>query len=529
MEILLRLISVLHRIFRYILGPLFYILSTTDVTLSGTKLQKIGNSLNLESATKLAEKIRNGEVRSEDAVGAFGFRTRRMNAFLNAVVEDRYVKADEEAYAVDQMVASGIKSPEELAKEKPLFGVPVTIAQACKVEGMSYNVGCVLREGRKADRDGKAVALLRKAGAIPLVISNQSELCIGPETHNLLSGRTINPYCRQSSVGGASGGEAALISSGASVIGLGTDFAGSIQIPAMFTGIFGHKPTPGVISAEGHYGETSDEENNKILGVGFLARYAEDLPLLMSVLAEDKGSLLKLEKPVNMKHVRVLFIDQPSKSLGLPRINKEIKEIMQKAANYLANSCGCQSQMMRFKEMKNIPEIASSILFSKKGIPDIFSEVDIENPKVRPNLIVEFLKSLVGLSRHSTGALGFTILKVTNCTITESKAKEYVKEGEVLKKNILECLGDDGVLLFPTFPTTAHYHRESIFQTLSFSYSALISALGLPATHVPMGLNKKGLPIGIQVVAAPYQDRLCFAVAKELENGFGGWVPPPSL
>lgn len=56
---------------------------------------------------------------------------------------------------------------------------------------------------------------------------------------------------------------------------------------------------------------------------------------------------------------------------------------------------------------------------------------------MRPNLIVEFLKSLVGLSRHSTGALGFTILKVTNCTITESKAKEYVKEGEVLKKNIL--------------------------------------------------------------------------------------------
>lgn len=72
---------------------------------------------------------------------------------------------------------------------------------------MSYNVGCIMREGRKADRDGKAVALLRRAGAIPFVISNQSELCIGPETHNILSGRTTNPYCRQRSVGGASGGE----------------------------------------------------------------------------------------------------------------------------------------------------------------------------------------------------------------------------------------------------------------------------------------------------------------------------------
>lgn len=78
------------------------------------------------------------------------------------------------------------------------------------VSGMSFHVGCKLREGRKADRDGKAVALLKKAGAIPYIITNQPELCIGTETHNYVTGRTSNPYCRQRAVGGGSGGEVSM-------------------------------------------------------------------------------------------------------------------------------------------------------------------------------------------------------------------------------------------------------------------------------------------------------------------------------
>ncbi|XP_039299525.1 fatty-acid amide hydrolase 2 isoform X2 [Nilaparvata lugens] len=507
-------------------GACFYLVSKKDVVMSGTKYQKISNALNLESATKLTKKVRTGEVRSEDLVGAFGFRARRVQVLLNAVVEERYDKAAQDGYLADQLVNTGEKTETELAKEKPLLGIPISISEACKVEGMSYSIGSVIRQGRKADRDGRAVALLKKAGAIPLVVSNQPEFGLGAETYNHVTGRTANPYCRQRSVGGASGGEATLISSGASVIGLGTDFGGSIQIPAMFAGVFGHKPTPGLISSEGHYAESTDEPYGNRVGVGPLVRYAEDLPLLISVLADEKAPLLKLKEPVDMGRLRVLYIDEPTKSFGMPKISKEIQQLIKKAANHLSTSCGCQTQMMRFKQMEHAPEISSAILFSIKSLPDVFSEVDTDNPKMKPNVLLELVKSLFGLSRHTTGALHFSLLKHFNCMLSPSKTEQYIKEGEQLKTDLVECLSEDGVILFPTFPTAAYYHRESAVRTLDFSYSALISAMGLPATHVPMGLNSKGLPIGIQVVAAPYKDRLCFAVAKELERAFGGWVPP---
>jgi len=87
-------------------------------------------------------------------------------------------------------------------------------------------------------------------------------------------------------------------------------------------------------------------------------------------------------------------------------------------------------------------------------------------------------------------------------------------------------LGDDGIFIYPTHPTPAPYHNEPLIKPFNFSYSGIFNVLGLPATHCPMGLNSRGLPIGIQVVAGPDQDRLTLAMAVELEKAFGGWVPP---
>lgn len=89
-------------------------------------------------------------------------------------------------------------------------------------------------------------------------------------------------------------------------------------------------------------------------------------------------------------------------------------------------------------------------------------------------------------------------------------------------------MGSDSVLLFPTFPKAAFKHHGMVASIPGMVYSLIPSVFNLPATTVPMGLNKQGLPIGIQVVAGPFQDRLCFAVAQFLEKKFGGWVPPPN-
>nr|CAD7587512.1 unnamed protein product [Timema genevievae] len=102
------------------------------------------------------------------------------------------------------------------------------------------------------------------------------------------------------------------------------------------------------------------------------------------------------------------------------------------------------------------------------------------------------------------------------------------KMTKLVPLTLQEVLGDNGVFLCPTHPTAAYYHGQSFTRTAGIMYSMIFNVLGLPSTHVPMGLNKKGLPIGIQVVAGPHQDRLCLAVAEVLEHEFGGWVPPPS-
>uniref|UniRef100_A0A6P7FYQ1 Fatty-acid amide hydrolase 2-like n=1 Tax=Diabrotica virgifera virgifera TaxID=50390 RepID=A0A6P7FYQ1_DIAVI len=101
-----------------------------------------------------------------------------------------------------------------------------------------------------------------------------------------------------------------------------------------------------------------------------------------------------------------------------------------------------------------------------------------------------------------------------------------LQERNSLRRELLDLLGDDGVFLYPTHPTAAPYHNEPLVKPFNFSYTAVVNVLGLPATHCPMGLDKQGLPIGVQVVAADGNDRLCLAVAREIEKAFGGWVPP---
>lgn len=95
-----------------------------------------------------------------------------------------------------------------------------------------------------------------------------------------------------------------------------------------------------------------------------------------------------------------------------------------------------------------------------------------------------------------------------------------------LRKNLITLLGDDGVFLYPPHPVTAPYHNYPLLTPLNFSYTAIFNALALPVTQVPLGLSPDGLPLGVQVVAAPYQDHLTIAVAQELERAFGGWVTP---
>lgn len=142
------------------------------------------------------------------------------------------------------------------------------------------------------------------------------------------------------------------------------------------------------------------------------------------------------------------------------------------------------------------------------------------------NLPLELLKWFFRISRHTFIALATALLEKNGPKYGGEKHSYLVQERDNLRRELLDLLGDDGVFLYPTHPTAAPYHNEPLFKAFNFSYTAVINVLSFPATHIPMGLNKNGLPIGIQVFSNYNNDRYCLAVARELEKAFGGWVPP---
>lgn len=170
---------------------------------------------------------------------------------------------------------------------------------------MSYSVGSLPRKGMRAAEDGIAVGYIKSAGGIPLLVSNTPEYCTSWESGNKVNGRSLNPYDTRRSSGGSSGGEGALIGSGASLFGIGSDIAGSIRVPAMFNGIFGHKPTGGLCSVEGHFPYSKDGAFRNYLVVGPMCRYAKDLPTLMHIMAGPNADKLRLNEPLYTKDIKV--------------------------------------------------------------------------------------------------------------------------------------------------------------------------------------------------------------------------------
>ncbi|XP_073978547.1 fatty-acid amide hydrolase 2-like [Rhodnius prolixus] len=519
MEILMLLVGIFQRLIFWILRPFYYINSLR----SKPRLPAISSPYLHMSVVQIARKIREGEIKSRDIVDACIERIKAVNPIVNAIVQDRFKEAQKEADEVDEYIAANLDNVEKIEKDKPLLGIPFTVKETCSLKGMSFAIGCLLRKGTIAEDDGEAVKELKKAGGIPIAVTNTPEYGMSWETNNLVTGCTRNPYNFYRSAGGSSGGEGAIISSAGSLCGIGSDLGGSIRLPAMFNGIFGHKPTPGYVSLEGHYPYTSDHNFQKYLVLGPLARHAEDLSLLMNVLLGERAQSLQLDKPVLLSEINVLFIEEATNSLDAVPVAKEIKMRMQEAVHYLKTAHGCRTEKGKF-ELANSINIGLALVLGIKGIPNLLDS-SVTKKKGELNAYVECLKSMFGLSEISRFGALYSIVQKLNL-YSKRKYEKYYKLNEDLKNSFKDTLKDNGVLLYPTFPVPAIHHNEIFILTHAVMYPIIINTLELPATHVPLGLNKEGLPIGIQVVAGPHQDRLCLAVAKALEEKFGGWIPP---
>lgn len=507
--------------FRFIISPYVFIKSLGR----SEKCAPPSNPLLLHSATKLAAMIRHKQVKSEEVMKAYIERCREVNTVLNAVVEPRYEVALAEAKNVDKFLALGTKTTEELERELPLLGLPITIKESIAVEGMSNDAGLVYEKRTPAKQDADCVRLAREAGAIPLAVTNTPELCMNWETFNNVTGLTRNPYNSKRTCGGSSGGECALISSGASIMGIGSDIAGSLRLPVMFTGVYGHKPSPHVISTKGHMPYSTDPEWDDYFALGPITRYAEDLPLLLNAIRSQNGPQLQLNKPVNLRDLKFYYINNNSSGLT-DNLGRDMKNALKNMETLIKDNFNIDVEKVKIKNWEKIFEVSVKILVSLNGVFSIYNKP--ENLGEWKSIWPEVIKKIFGCSNRSFNAMLYGPLKKVNDMLPKSHIAKMKKCKEEIKNDLLKILGENGVLIHPVFPSPAHWHYEIFYKFLNIEYLLSFTLLGLPVTTIPLGFAKSGLPVGVQLVAAPGNDHLTMAVAKEMEMFTGGWKPPNS-
>ena len=490
------------------------------------KLPPIKSPLLLDPATDLAFKIINLKVTSEQVVRAFIERIRDVNPVLNCVVDDRFGEAIAEATWIDQQLKTlSHEKRLQLQAQKPFLGVPFTTKDCFAVAGLSWTAGLKARQDCKASFDAPTVAAMKKAGAIPLAVTNVSELCMWMESSNTVYGRTSNPYHTGRTVGGSSGGEGCVISSCGSPWGVGSDVGGSIRMPSFFNGIFGHKPSTGIVDNSGQL-PLAHGVINEFLVTGPMCRHAKDLLPMLKVLAEKKEGLLTLSKPVELAKVKFYFMNNDGGFPLISPVSGELRNVQDKFLKAFEKAHGIKSKKANLPLFYHSLLIWSNSMASEKSAPSFSSELAENQGQVNPWL--EFIKWCFGISVHTLPALGLAMAQKFVMTDTDMH-RRFVKMGERLREELNMLLGDNGVLIYPSHSTTAQYHGQPIIKTFNFAYTAIFNILGNPVTQVPLGLGPSGVPLGLQVVGGPYMDHLTIAVAREAERLFGGWIPPSEI
>uniref|UniRef100_A0A8C9DMD4 fatty acid amide hydrolase n=1 Tax=Prolemur simus TaxID=1328070 RepID=A0A8C9DMD4_PROSS len=513
------------------LGILIGLVGRAALALGGPKFasrttQPVTEPLLLLSGVRLAKLIRQRKVKCIDVVQAYIKRIKDVNPMINGIVKYRFEAAKKEAHAVDQRLAEKQEDEATLEKKWPFLGVPLTVKESFQLQGMPNSSGLMSRRDAISKTDATVVALLKEAGAIPLGITNCSELCMWYESSNKIYGRSNNPYDLRHIVGGSSGGEGCTVAAACSVIGVGSDIGGSIRMPAFFNGIFGHKPSPGVVSNEGQF-PVAGGAQEQFQCTGPMCRYAEDLTPMLRVMAGSGIKKLKLDANVHLKDIKFYWMEHDGGSFLMSKVDQDLILAQRKVVAHLETMLGASVQHVKLKKMKYSLQLWITMM-SAKGHDgkEPVKFVDLLGDHGKPiNPLWELMKWCLGLSVYTIPSIGLALLE-EKLKYNNEKYKKFKAVEESLRKELVEMLSDDGVFLYPSHPTVAPKHHVPLTRPFNFAYTGIFNVLGLPVTQCPLGLNAEGLPLGIQVVAGPFNDHLTLAVAQYFEKTFGGWVCP---
>lgn len=451
--------------------------------------------------------VRSGKVSALEIVEAHLQRTAALEPQLNAFLHLDAGAARAKARAADAALARG----EPLG---PLHGIPLSVKGSIDIAGWPCPAGSLLRKDYVPQTDAALVSRLKAAGAILLGNTNTPEFLMAYETNNLLKGKTSNPWNLAYSAGGSSGGEAAAISSGCSMGGVGSDGGGSIRVPAHFCGISGLKPTPGRVPATGHFPSCAGAFG-WIGVVGPMARTIADVRTLFEVLAgPDPGD--------------------PHSAPVPPRVDTE-KDLRKTRIGILESSALGKAT----PETRDAVERAATLL-SARGFPvEPFALAGLDRAL---ELWWFFFGPLIGHLLSTTLAPSASLLSPTlreylsHAAPAEPPSLEQFLEAcadrDLVREKILRQLETVSILLSPVSSTPAFRHGEGNYAPGTgyrdtMRYAQWLNLTGFPGASLPISSSQEGLPIGVQVIGRPFEEELILAVAEALEESRGPWQPPP--
>jgi len=465
----------------------------------------------LESAVRQLELLSSGRISVVELAEAHIRQIERLNPALNAFADFDAERVRERARKHDAW--RGTRA------SRQLFGLPVTVKSSIATRGLKCEIGSLLHEGEIPNEDAVVVARMRAAGALILGTTNCPEFLMAYETDNLLHGRTANPWDLTRSPGGSSGGEAAAIAAGMSAAGLGSDSGGSVRVPAHFTGICSLKPTPGRVPGRGHLPPCVGPFST-LGAIGPMARTIADVALLFRLLsgqdlADPAGARVELREPGldELRANRIGYFEDD----GLVPVTAETRAAVHSAAGALREA-GFTVEPFRPRTLEALRKlwwtffVQCGALFYAPGIAG------------REDELSPIFKEFLGIA---AGAPALTAAELLNAWA----------ELDLLRAKTLEEMKRYPVLLCPVASVPAFKHGERAWdvdgRTVEYldawRYTQWFNALACPAAVVPVGSSPEGLPIGVQIVARPFEDEIALGIAGVVDAAFGYRAPAMAM
>ncbi|MBW8815195.1 MAG: hypothetical protein JF588_17385 [Caulobacterales bacterium] len=449
-----------------------------------------------QSASRLVQALADRQVSALELTDAAIARIEARDGPINAVVVRDFDRAREAARAADAAIARG--------ERRPLLGLPMTVKESHNVAGLRTSWGSPMFGEWIAPQDSVGVSRLKAAGAIVLGKTNIPPFLSDWQSNNPVYGRTNNPWDLGRSPGGSSGGGAAALAAGMIPLEFGSDIGGSIRVPAAFCGVYGHKPSYGLVPGRGHAPPGMDGATLPLAVVGPLARSAADLALALDVLAgpdADEAVGYRLALPparrAGLAGHRVLVIDE------LPGVTTD-SEI--RAA--LADLAG------------KLERAGATVARGSDLLPD---------PAAAREIYMGMLTT--AMSRGDPQAQSISAHAWLNLLDAQLR----------IRRQWARLFQDFDVVLSPAFVTVAYPHLDQPDQATStltidgrqtpysdgLAWPGVATLANLPATAIPIGQTRGGLPIGAQVIGPYLEDRTAIGFAALVEREFGGFRAPP--